>query len=82
MIDTLERDRSIYTYEVLAELAIIYATEIDQTYKEQFFSKFMSKFTKEMEYLNEETLYKILWSFIKAGRLTVKDDVYEWITVK
>ena len=67
---------------MLAELAIIYATEMDETYKEQFFSKFMNKFSKEIEYLHEETLYKILWSFIKAGRLTVKEDVYEWITIK
>ena len=42
----------------------------------------MSKFSKEIQYLHEETLYKILWSFIKAGRLVVKEDVYEWMTVK
>ena len=34
VIDVIERDRSYYTYEVLAELAIIYATEMDDTYKE------------------------------------------------
>ena len=82
VIDVIERDRSYYTYEVLAELAIIYATEMDDTYKEQFFSKFMSKFSKEIQYLQEDTLYKILWSFIKAGRLIVKEDVYEWVIVK
>lgn len=42
----------------------------------------MSKFSKEIQYLQEDTLYKILWSFIKAGRLIVKEDVYEWVIVK
>lgn len=82
VIEVLERDRRNYPYEVIAELAILYATEMDETYKEQFFSKFLNKFSVDVPFLKEETMYKILWSFIKAGRLTVQEDLYEWVTVK
>ena len=52
---------------------------MDPKYQNMFFEKFMNKFLKDISFLKEETLYKILWSFVKAGRLTVKDDVYEWM---
>lgn len=55
---------------------------MDTTYQTKFFEKFMNKFLKDIQFLKEETLYKILWSFIKAGRLTVKEDVYEWMQVR
>ena len=55
---------------------------MDPKYQEMFFEKFMHKFLKDINFLKEETLYKILWSFIKAGRLTVKEDVYEWMQMR
>jgi len=70
------------TYEVLAELSVIYATKIDQTYKGLFFEKTKSKFLKELKYLKEETLYKILWSLVKSEELKIKDNSTEWQAVK
>jgi hypothetical protein len=70
------------TYEVLAELSIIYATKIDQVYKGLFFDKTKSKFLKELKYLKEETLYKILWSLVKSEELKIKDNSIEWQAVK
>lgn len=70
------------TYEVLAELSIIYATKIDQVYKGLFFEKTKSKFLKELKYLKEETLYKILWSLVKSEELKIKDNSIEWQAVK
>jgi len=40
------------------------------------------KFLKELKYLKEETLYKILWSLIKAGELKVSEKSPEWLMVK
>ena len=41
-----------------------------------FFDMTMDKFVKDLPYLKEETLYKILWSMIKAERLLVKNDFF------
>jgi hypothetical protein len=82
VIELIDTNRKDYTYEILAELSIIYATQMDPKYQNMFFEKFMNKFLKDISFLKEETLYKILWSFVKAGRLTVKDDVYEWMQVR
>lgn len=70
------------TYEVLAELAVVYATKMDKTYKEMFFQKTKEKFFKELKYLKEETLYKILWACVKSGELTVSENSSEWQAAK
>lgn len=70
------------TYEVTAELAVIYATKMDEAFKNVFFKKMRQKFLKELRYLKEETLYKILWSLIKANELKVSDQSPEWLMVK
>ena len=49
---------------------------MDEGYKRMFFDCLMDRFVKDLPFLNEETLYKILWSLIKAERLVVKDDAY------
>jgi hypothetical protein len=82
MIDYISDNISEQTYEVLAELAVIYATKMDKTYKELFFQKTKDKFMKELKYLKEETLYKILWACIKSGELTVSEHSSEWQGVK
>jgi hypothetical protein len=70
------------TYETTAELAVIYASKMDDTYRGVFFKKMRPKFLKELKYLKEETLYKILWSLIKAKELKVTEDSPEWVMVK
>ena len=59
------------SYEILSELAVVYALKMDPTYKKLFFTKLRLKFLKELEYLKDETLYKILWAFFKAEALTI-----------
>ena len=82
MIDHLCDNLSQMTYEVLAELAVIYATKMDKTYKGLFFEKTKEKFFKELKYLKEETLYKILWACVKAGELTISENSSEWQGIK
>lgn len=77
-----DENKSDYTYEIMAEIAIIMATKMDTNHRDQFFEKFLTKFQNDIEYLKDETLYKILWSFIKADRLTVREDGYEWFRVR
>ena len=55
---------------------------MDEKYKRMFFDKFVDKFIKDLEFLNEETLYKVLWSLVKAKRLVVKNDAIIWMTVR
>jgi len=82
MIDHIYDNLNELNYEVLAELAVVYATKMDKTYKELFFQKTKEKFFKELKYLKEETLYKILWACIKSGELTVSENSSEWQAVK
>ena len=66
----------------MSELAVIYATKMDQVYKGLFFEKTKDKFLKELKYLKEETLYKILWACVKAEQLSVSEKSLEWQGVK
>lgn len=66
----------------MADLAVIYATKMDDKYQEVFFDKYMTHFVQNIKFLKEETLYQMLWSFIKANRLVVREDQYEWSLVK
>ena len=47
-----------------------------------FFEKTRGKFLKEMQYLKDETIYKILWAFFKAKELTINDSSNDWMAVK
>jgi hypothetical protein len=40
------------------------------------------KFLKELKYLKEETLYKIVWSLLKAEQLKITEDSPEWMVVR
>ena len=55
---------------------------MDEKYRGLFFDKLMHKFVNDIKYLEEETIYKILWSFLRAERLHVREDSYEWVQVK
>jgi hypothetical protein len=49
---------------------------MDEKYKKMFFDRLIDKFIKDLPFLKEDTLYKILWSIIKAERLVVNNDAY------
>ena len=82
MIEHIDSETHTFTYEILAELAVIYAMKMEKTYKNMFFNKMRSKFLKELEFLNDETLYKILWASFKAEALTISAKNEDWIAVK
>lgn len=82
MVDYIYDNLHDLSYEVTAELAVIYATRVDKTYRELFFSRVRNKFIKELKYLKEETLYKILWSLLKADQLKITDNSAEWCLIK
>jgi hypothetical protein len=78
MIEHIETYRTEFDYDVRADLAVLFATKMDDKYRDQFFDKFLDSYLKDMKYLDQDTLYKILWAFIKADRLKVNKDIYEW----
>lgn len=78
MLEHIEMYRHEFDYSVRSDLAVLFATKMDKNHRDQFFDKFLDSYLKDMKYLDEATLYKILWAFIKADRLKVKADVYEW----
>ena len=82
MMDHIQENVGDFSYEVLAEIAVIYASKMDVTYKKMFFDKMRLKFLKELEYLKDETLYKILWSFFKANAMTINRKNKDWEAVK
>jgi hypothetical protein len=82
IIETMRDQRKDYTYDLMAEIAVIFATKMDPKYRAEYFNNFLQKFQNDIEYLNEETLYKILWSFIKAERLVVREDAYDWFRIR
>lgn len=51
-------------YEVLSELAFIFATKMDPTHRKMFFDKLMDRFVGDLRYLDDQTLYKMVWIFI------------------
>ena len=71
MIEHIDQEHMTFSYEILSELAVVYAMKMDETYKRMFFSKLRMRFLKEIEFLNDETLYKILWAFFKAKAITI-----------
>lgn len=66
IIDFLSARMHHLTYETTSELAVIFAVRMDDNYKKQFFAKMIDKFLKELRYLKDETLYKIVWSLVKS----------------
>ena len=82
MIDYIESYLSTLTFEVTSELAVIYASKMDNTYKGLFFSKTIEKFLKELRYLKDETLYKIVWSAVKSGTISISNNSPRWEAVK
>ena len=82
MIDYISDRLGTLTYEVTAELAVIYALKMDDTYKGMFFKRMQDKFMKEMRYLKDETLYKIVWAMVKSESVTIAANSVEWTAIK
>jgi hypothetical protein len=82
MIDFLDENLNNFSYEVIAELAVVFALKMDETNKNLFFKMSRQKFLKELKYLKEETLYKIVWSLLKAEQLKITEDSPEWMVVR
>ena len=82
IIDYLKDNIDSFKYDVIAELAVIYATKMDDNYKQLFFKYFKEKFFKDLQYLDNENLYKIVWALVKSKQITVNDEGQEWNYVK
>ena len=63
-------------------MAVLFAGKMDPRYRDMYFDKFLDKFIRDLPYLDENLLYKILWAFIKAERLVIKEDAFEWMQVR
>lgn len=72
VMNFLERKTNEMNYEQLSDMAVIFASKVDEKYQDLFFKNFLNKFASNLEFIGEEALYKILWSFVKAGRLEIK----------
>ena len=72
----------MFSYEVLAEIAVIFALKMETTYKKMFFDKMRVKFLSELQYLKDDTLYKILWSLFKADAINIHAQSTDWEAVK
>ena len=63
-----------FSYTLLSDLAVIYASKMDKHYRELFFRwEFKDKFLRELKFLDSETFYKVLWSLVKANVISVDD---------
>lgn len=70
------------SYEIHAELAVLYATKVDETYRKQYFAKVKDHFLKELKHLKGETMYKIVWSLMRADELKIEKENFEWQQIK
>jgi uncharacterized protein YjaZ len=66
------------SYEIHAEIAVLYATKCDETYRTMYFQKVRERFLKELKHLKGETMYKIIWSLMRSKQLTISKENYEW----
>ena len=71
LIEYIKDNLPKLTFEVTSELAVIYASKMDETYKRMFFESTIDKFMRELGHLKDETLYKIVWSLVKARTVIV-----------
>jgi hypothetical protein len=79
-IDYIKENEHYFSYKILAELAVIYASKMDPKYKDLFFKRsFKEKFLKDLKHLDSDSFYKIFWSMMKADAIA-KDEMgdIEW----
>ena len=71
-----------FNFDVMSELAVIYASKMDETYKKLFFEKTIDKFMRELSHLKDDTLYKIVWSLVKAKTVIISSKSAQWSLIK
>jgi hypothetical protein len=52
ILEYVSNNVNSFNYSIMAELAVIYASKMDQTYKELFFEKMKEKFFRDLKYLD------------------------------
>lgn len=55
---------------------------MDDAHKTMFFQKTQDKFLRELSYLKDETLYKVVWALVKSGSVAVASNSDQWAAVK
>ena len=60
MLYITEEQINYLSYDIMAELAVLYSTKMDEQYQRLFFERTKTKFLKELKHLKGETMYKIL----------------------
>ena len=55
---------------------------MDTKYQEQFFRHFMSKFARDINFIGEDALYKIFWSFVRTNRVNIEENGFDWLVLK
>lgn len=56
---------------------------MDKNYRALFFETFKEKFIKDLQHLDQEIMYKILWSFAKSDLIKFKEEFgTEWSFIK
>lgn len=70
------------SYETHAELAVLYSTKCDETYRASYFRKVKDRFIKELKHLKGDTMYKIIWALMRADQLEINKDNFEWQEIK
>lgn len=78
----LETNISDVSYEWLAEMAVIHASKQEPAHQKIFFEKTKDKFIKELQFLKDETTYKIIWSLFKIGQLHAHPQDLTWQSIK
>jgi hypothetical protein len=83
-MDYIKENMHQFNYQILSELAVIYASRMDKHYKSLFFERtFKDKFLKELRYLDQETFYKIMWSLVKAKAIGIDEQAgTDWHLIK
>ena len=82
MVTYIQDNADSIHYVLHAELAVLFASKMDVTYRKLYFKHLKPKFLKELKHLDEETLYKIVWSLIKAEQLDMTDSDPQWQLIK
>lgn len=82
IITNIESNLQLMSFEVLAELAVIFAAKQDATYCGLYFNKVRDKFLQNFNFLKDETVYKFLWAMFKADQFTAQPNDYKWQLIK
>jgi predicted nucleic-acid-binding protein len=82
IFDYIKDNVGQFSYPILSEIAVIYSMKMDKVYRDSFFFHFKDRFMKELEYLDSETMYKIIWSLIKSEAIIVNDSSSDWTKIK